>query len=123
MGQEVGDLIQDVDPEVVVVDADVDVHAADQQPVRHDLHVPLQDFVPFLFGVLLVLPFRERVCRGSDRSQAMVPGDFRDSAPQVAQVGPHLGYRIANRRTDFDLGAQELPAELAAEPSFVRVDE
>ena len=61
MWQEVRDLVERVDPEIVVLDADMHVHAADQQPVSDQLHVLLEHVVTFLVRAFLVLPAGKRM--------------------------------------------------------------
>jgi len=51
--QEITDLAHQINPQIVVLDADMNMHAADQQSPRDGLHALSQDVVAILFGMLL----------------------------------------------------------------------
>ena len=123
MGQEVRDLVEEIDAKIVFFDADMDVHAADEQSLRDDLHVLLQDAVPQLVGGLLLTPLGKGMRGSGDRRQTVAASDLRDGAAQVDQVGPRLGDGPADGGADFDLRAKKFPAEVAGEPCLEGVDE
>ena len=53
VGQKIGNLIQQIDPMFRILDPDMDMHAADQQPLRQRLHVLGQNIVSILIGMTL----------------------------------------------------------------------
>ena len=59
--QEVGHLVHEVDAQFVVIDADVNVHAADQQAPGRGLHFDGQGVIPVLLRLFLFRPPTERV--------------------------------------------------------------
>ena len=61
MGQEVGRLSQQVDAQIVVLDPDMHMHAANHEPARNLLQVSRQHIVALLVGVLLAPPSGEGV--------------------------------------------------------------
>ena len=108
MGQEIGDLIDQVDAQLVVVDADVHVHAADQKPPRHRLHVARQDMVALLVGVLLLRPRRKGMSGGGDRGEPVLVRRLGHGAAQPRQIGARLAHVFAHGGGDLDLGFQKL---------------
>ena len=67
MRQEIGRLAEQVDAQILVLDADMHMHAADHQPPRHVLEIAREHVVALLVGVLLARPFGEGVGGGGDR--------------------------------------------------------
>ena len=61
MRQKVGHLIHQIDTQLIVVNADVHMHATDDQPPRRTLHLMCERFVAILVRVFLFCPARERV--------------------------------------------------------------
>ena len=116
MGQEIVDLIEQVDAQLLVLDADMDVHARDQEPPRHALHVAREDVVAFLVGVRLLRPAREGVGRGGDDGHAARLGGFGDLAAEVLQVFGGIGQRLGDLGADLDLRRDELGHDPAFEP-------
>ena len=86
MRQEIGGLAEEVDAQVVVLDADMHMHAADQQPPRHLLQILGEHVVALLVGVLLASPFGEGMGGGGDRREAELAGDAADGARGVARA-------------------------------------
>ena len=114
MGQEVGRLSQQVDAQIVVLDPDMNVHAANHEPARDLLQVLRQRIVALLVGVLLAPPSGEGVGGGGDRGKAELVGDGADGGAQPDQLFAHFRNGVANAGADLDLRAQELRADLAA---------
>jgi hypothetical protein len=65
--QEVGGLTKKVDPQIIVLDPHMHVHAANQETAAHMLQVPGDDVVALFVGVVLAFPGSERVGRCGDR--------------------------------------------------------
>ena len=118
VGQEVADLVHQIDAQVVVGDAHVDVHAANEQPPDRPLHVAREGVVPLLWDVVLLFPTGEGMGRGRDRRQAVAAGDFRDRGAQARQIGTGLPDPAANPGSDLDLGPHELGRDLPPEQGF-----
>ncbi len=112
MRQEVRRLTEQIVPEVVVLDADMDVHAADHEAPRHLLQVLGEDVVAFLVGVVLRRPFGEGMGRGGDQGEAEFLGDGADGLAQIDELVARLLDRMAHRGADLDLRAQEFGAHL-----------
>ena len=111
MRQEIGDLVEDIVAQFRVFDPDMDVHAADQQPVRQILHILRQNVVAVLIRMALVDPFRKGVRRGRYRPQPMSLRRRGDAGPQIHDPLARLRYGTADRRPDFDLRAQKLRSD------------
>lgn len=92
MGEEVHDLVQQVDAQIVVVDADVHVHAADEQPPGHGLHVAGEHVVALLVGVDLFLPLGKGMGGGGDGGEPMLAGHVGDGSPEPGQVVAGLAF-------------------------------
>ena len=105
--QEIGDLVQQVDAKLVVVDADMHVHAANHQAADHGLQVLGDNGVALLLGVGLFLPAGKRVRRGGDGRQAVFIGDLGDNGPDRRQVFVDFGDVGRDLGVDFDLRPQE----------------
>ena len=115
MRQEIGGLTEQIDPELVVLDAHVDMHAADQEPPRHVLEVAREHVVALLVGVLLARPFGKGMGRCGDGSETELVGDAADGAAQMNQLVARLLHGLAHAGADLDLRAQEFRADLAAQ--------
>ena len=111
--QEISGLAEEIDAELVVVDADMDVHAADDEAPHHLLQILSKDVVALFVGVLLARPLGERMGRGGDGSEAELAGDSAHGRAQADQIGARLLDRAADLGADFDLRAQEFRADLA----------
>ena len=75
--QEISRGIHQVDLRLAVLDADVDVHAEDQQRLGEHLHFVDQRVVVFVRRDLLIFPARERMRRGRGDAQALALGERR----------------------------------------------
>ena len=113
MRQEIGCLVEEVDPQVVVLDAHMHVHAADDQPPHDVLQVLRQHVVAFLVGVVLALPMGERVRGRGDGREAELRGDRTDGRPQLDELIAGLLHRAADTGADLDLRTQEFGTDLA----------
>ena len=67
MRQEVTRLVHHIDAEVLVLDADVDMHAANQHALNNTLHVVDHALVTIGMGVDLILPIGIGMGRGGNR--------------------------------------------------------
>jgi hypothetical protein len=81
MGEEVADLVHQVDAKVGVADLDVDVHPADHQAVRHHLQVGGEHLVAIPVGGELLPPQGEGVGGGGDDRRPVVGRRSRHRAP------------------------------------------
>ena len=113
--QEIGRLVQQIDAQLVVGDADMDMHPADRETPADALQIALQALVADALGRLLRLPAGEGMRRRGDRGDAVSRRDRCDRAAQPPQIGPRLVEARADPRPDLDLRAQELGAHLRAE--------
>ena len=74
MGQEVADLIHEVDAQLLVLYGDVDVHAADRQPAADTAEVAGERLVAFLGRRLEALFLGKGMGRGGDGSEIVLSG-------------------------------------------------
>ena len=74
MRQEVARLVEQVDAQLVVFDADVHVHAADDEAAADAGQVLGERLVALALGVLLGAPAGERVGRGGDGGEVVFGG-------------------------------------------------
>ena len=114
MRQHVADLADEIVAHLVVVEADVHVHAADQQAPPDFLHLGGQAVVAFLAGALNFQRLGERVGGGGDDLEAVLAHHVRDAAAQPYQFVPPLLNRVADARADLDLALHELGGDLLA---------
>jgi len=116
MRQKIGQLVQQLDAEIVIVNPDMNMHAAGQKPARHHLHALGQDVIAILVVMFLARPLREGMGRGVDRGAAIPRRDFHQGLAQPDEIGPRLGDRIADSCANLDLGTHEFRRYLAAKP-------
>ena len=115
MRQEIRGLVEQIDPELVVLDADMDMHAADHQTARHVLEILGEDVVALLVGMLLGPPFGEGMGGRRNRRQPELIGDAADRAAQMDELVARLRHGLAYAGADLDLRAQEFGADLSAQ--------
>ena len=115
MREHVARLVHQVDAQIVVVDADVDVHAADDETPHHLLKVVLDRLVALLVGAFLLAPYRKRMGRRCDQPQPVRAGHRCDGAAQPLQIGTGFADGGAHPGTDLDLALQELGSHLPFE--------
>jgi hypothetical protein len=76
--QKIGGLAQEIDAQLVVRDADMDVHPANREAPPDALQIALQALVAHALSGLLRLPSRKRMRRRGNRGHAMACRDRRD---------------------------------------------
>ncbi len=108
MRQEIAELIHQVVARLVVRHSEMHVHAADQQALRHALHVAGEQVVAVLVRVALLGPCRKRMRRGRDDAETVALRRPRRDAAQGGKLRPALRQRAAHGRADLELRAQEL---------------
>ena len=86
MRQKITHLVHQVDPQIVVGQADVDVHPADQHPLGHDGQVAAQGVVAGAVAVGLRRPVGGRMAGRGNRGQTEIGGDLGHAAPKPAKV-------------------------------------
>ncbi len=114
--QEIRHLVHQVDAQFVVVDADMNVHAADEQSSRRRLHFDSQGVVTVFLRLLLFRPATERVRRRGDRRHSVTCGYVDDDPAQPPQLD--LGFLdvLADLGADLDLRPQQLRCHLRTAP-------
>ncbi len=108
MREDVGDLIHDVDAQIVVFHGDVHVHAGDHQAPDHVLEILLDDLIAFLRRALLQTPGGEGVGGGGDHGEPVVAGDTGHGLAQMRQVGSRLRDGLTDPGADLDLALEKL---------------
>src|SRR6516162_5290201 len=115
MREEIRGLVQEVDAQLVIGNADMDMQAADRQPPSDGLQISVQTRVAAALGGLLRVPAGKRMRRRGDRRQTAPrrhPGDRRAKPPQI---GARLFEARTNPCPNFDLRAQKFRAYLPPE--------
>src|SRR5690606_38752563 len=110
--QEVAELIHQIDAQLLVLDADVHMHAADQEAARSRLHLLEERVIARTLGMLLARPYGERMCRDGKRCEPVLVRDVDDRAAQDRERLADLGDAAADSRADLDLRAHELGRDL-----------
>ena len=108
MRQEITHLVHQVDTQCVVIDADVHMHATDDETPRGGLHLHRQLFVAIFFRVLLLDPAAERMRRRRYRRKTMTVRDFDDDFPETGEILARLLHVLADLGTNLDLRAEQL---------------
>ncbi len=78
--QEISELVHQVNAQGIVTNANMYVHAADQQSPRRALHLGAQRVVTFLPRGFLFRPVTERMRRCRDRREVVTSCDVDDAA-------------------------------------------
>ena len=100
--------VHDLDRLLGVVHRDVDVQTEDQLAPRDVLELVDEMPVAVARGDALALEQRERVSPGRADAHALLRGDARHVAAQLAQLAIDLGRRAAHRRRDLEHGLHQL---------------
>ena len=98
MRKEVGRLVHQVDAQLLVLDADVEVHAADHQALGERRHVAREQVVALLVDAALDAPVGERVGRGGDQRHAELAGGGGERRAQQRELAPQP--RATSRQTE-----------------------
>src|SRR5580693_4781451 len=115
MRQEIRGLVQQIDAQFVVRDADMDMHPANREAPSNALQIALEALVADTVGGLLRLPSRKRMRRCGDWGQAVARRHRRDPAPQPPQLGARFVEICADPCPDLNLRAQKFRADLRAQ--------
>ena len=115
MRQEIRELVEQIDAQVFVLDADMHMHAANQHPSRDPGEVFFQIAVPRFVGVVLILPVGKRMRRRGDRGQPVRIAMLLDRAAQMGQISARVRDRGANTCADLDLTLEEFRTDLVAQ--------
>src|SRR5215472_4777678 len=105
--QEIGGLVQQIDAQLIVEDADMHMHAADRKAPPDTLQISLEGSVSYALGSLLRLVTGERMRTGGDRRHVVTARHASDRAAQSPKLGSSLVEAIAHPCPDLDLRAQE----------------
>jgi hypothetical protein len=74
--QEIGNLVHQIDAQIVVVDGHMDVLATHQKPASYVLQLLGQNVVALFVGFLLIAPIGERMGGGSNGGKAISVGNI-----------------------------------------------
>src|SRR5262249_17796765 len=108
VGKKVARLIEEIDPELVLLDADVNVHAADHEPPPDPGKIPGECLVALALGWLLRAPARKGVGGGSNRCEAMRARELGDGEAHVGKLAAGRRRRRVDGGADLDLRFEEL---------------
>jgi hypothetical protein len=112
MREEVPGLVEDLDAEVPVRNADVHVEPEDEQLTDDVLHLLEQQPVPLAVGDLLVGPVRDGVRPGRGQSEVRLGEQRGERPPQPHDLLPGLGHVLAHAGGDLDDRLHHLRPEL-----------
>src|SRR6516164_4834797 len=115
MRQEIRGLVQQIDTQLVIGNADMDVQAADRQPPPNTLQIPMQARIAIVLGGLLRVPAGKGMRRRGYRRQTTLRRHPGDCGAQPPQFRAGLAEARANPGADLDLRAQKLGAHLTGE--------
>jgi hypothetical protein len=112
MRQKIRRLVQQVDAQLVLRDADMDVQPADREAPPDALQIVLETRVAAAFGGLLGVPTGEGMrCRGN-RCHAVTRRDRSYRPTQPPKISARLVEIGAHPRSDLDLRTQKFRADL-----------
>src|SRR5919198_225469 len=114
--QEVARLVHHLDARLRVGDADVHVHAEDQQLADQVLHLLLEQLVALHLGDALVLPAGERVGAGRHQPEPLRLHQRGEAAAQAVHLGAGLVHARADAGADLHHRLQQLGLDVLAEP-------
>src|SRR6516225_10391893 len=115
MRQEIRGLVQQIDAQLVIGNADMDVQAADRQPPPNTLQIPMQARIAIVLGGLLRVPAGKGMRRRGYRRQTTLRRHPGDCGAQPPQFRVRLAKARTNPGADLDLRAQKLRAHLTGE--------
>src|SRR6516162_6900092 len=115
MRQEVRGLVEKVDAQLVVGNANMDMQAADRQSPPDTLQILMQTRVAITLGGLLRVPSRKGMSRRGDRRQTAPRCYCGNGRAEPPQIGAGLLKACTNPCPDLDLGTQKLRAHLPGE--------
>ena len=123
VGQEVADLVHQLDEGLTVLDADVHVEAEDEVRPRHQLHVLHDLEVAGIRIDVLLAPVGERMGGAGDEEQPVVLCQAHHRPPQVDDVLTRLANRPAHAGAHLDHGLMHLGLDALVElPLALRHD-
>jgi hypothetical protein len=88
---------------IIVINADVNMHAADHHASTNTLQVIRDRLVPLLVRVPLRPPPGKRMSGRGDWRQSVPPCDAGDTAPQVSEMITRVGGVRADSCCNLDL--------------------
>ena len=118
VGQEIRRLVHQVDAQILILDARMDVHAADHHAPGEGLVLVGEDAVALEVDRRLLGPARPRVGGGRDHAKAELARTSRDRGSKVRQFLVRFADRGADRGADLDLRLQELVGHLRSQRLF-----
>ena len=123
MRQEIARLVHQVDAQLVVVDADVHVHAADDEAAADAGQILGDGLVALALGRLLRAPAREGMGGSGNRRQPMLAGQTCHRLAQGLELLARRARRLVHLRLDLDLRFQEFARHLPAQRLLARVEQ
>jgi len=108
VGHEIADLAHQVDAQVGVLDAGVDVHAADCHAAGEALVLGAEDAIAVHVDRDLLAPVRPGVGRGGDHPHAEFACGLGNRLAELANFGTGVSNAVADAGADLDLALEEL---------------
>src|SRR5581483_2693522 len=121
--QEIARLVHEIDSELVVLDADVHVHAADDEAAAHSGEVAGDGLIAVALGGLLRAPAREGMRGGGDGCQPVTGGKLGHRAPRLRQLLPGGARTSMHRRPHLDLRLEEFARHLSPQRPLAVVEQ
>jgi hypothetical protein len=123
VGQEVAQLIHEIDALLVVLDTDMNVHSAHEEAAAEACEIMREGVIAGAVGMERLAGARERMGRGGDRREAVARGAGNDAAPEALEFRPRLIEGSAGSRADLDLRAEKLRRHLRPQDPLAVGDE
>src|SRR5262245_20274425 len=115
MWEKIAGLIEEIDAQLIVLNADVHVHAADYEAPPNAGKVLGNRLIARPLRELLRAPARKGMGRGGDRRQAVLGGEISHRATQACELRARLARSLMHAGAHLDLGFEELARDLALE--------
>jgi len=112
MGQKIGKLRHEVDTGFIVINTDMDVHAANQRATGNAAEVALEFAVALFVSEMLLVPIGERVTGYGKWRQSVPFCDAGDGGAQPRQISPGFRDSPADPCAHFDLALEKLGTDL-----------
>src|SRR5262245_8160191 len=112
MWEKIAGLIEEIDAQLIVLNADVHVHAADHEAPPDAGQVLGNRLIARPLRGLLRTPARKGMGRGGDRRQAVLGGKISHRATQACELRARLARSLMHAGAHLDLGFEELARDL-----------
>ena len=114
MGQKIARLCHQFDTQIIIFDSDVDMHAANQQPIHNRAQITRDGVVTFAIGMLLVVPLGKGMGRSRQQRHVIFCRHLGKRAAHMNKLLARFKCAVAHLASGFDLTAHEFAGNLIA---------